>query len=89
MCLDLIKEKLFACCHNIFQSNLDIDIGTIEFVDFVDDFGMDSLSFITLIIEIEDTFGVIIPDDVLLIENFRTIDTIANIILQNVPKVGD
>ena len=51
MTKELIKSNLIDLCSEIFkESNVDTDL--IEYVDYVDDLGMDSITFITLIVEI-------------------------------------
>ena len=60
----------------------------IEYVDLIDDLGMDSMIFLSVIIELETTFDIIIPDDLLLMENFREIDTIVDIVKKSVNGIG-
>ena len=43
---------------------------------------MDSLTFIMLVVEIEDHFSITLPDECLLLENFNTIRKIVYIINQ-------
>lgn len=74
-----IKSKLIDLCSEIFQ-NSGVDADLIEYVNFVDDLGMDSITFITLVIEIEDCFEMIVPDDLLTIENFENLDNVVDII---------
>lgn len=52
-------------------------------IDLLDDLGMDSLSFVSIIIEIEATLDIVVPDEYMLIDNFRKLDSIVNIV-QNV-----
>ena len=75
-----IKEKLVALCVEIFQDSR-IDSDLIERVDFTDDLGMDSILFITMIVEIEAAFAITVPDDLLLMENFKSINNIVDIIV--------
>ena len=76
---DEIKEKLIALCAEIFKdSNVDTDL--LEYVDFADDLGMDSITFITLIVELEATFDITVPDDLLLMDNFKTMDDINKLV---------
>ena len=76
---DEIKEKLISLCAEIFKdSNVDTDL--LEYVDFSDDLGMDSITFISIVVEVEDIFGITVPDDMLLMENFRNVDGIIKII---------
>ena len=71
---------------NILLNCLDI-IETHEHLitmDLINDLGMDSLTFVELIVLLEDEFGVEIPLENLEMENFRTlekIETIVNMIL--------
>lgn len=79
MTKELIKSNLIDLCSEIFkESNVDTDL--IEYVDYVDDLGMDSITFITLIVEIEARFDIVVPDDMLVIDYFRTTDDIVEII---------
>lgn len=52
----------------------------IENADLIDDYIIDSIIFITFIVEIENEFNIQIPDEILLYDKFRTLkDTIENI----------
>lgn len=74
-----IKSKLIDILAVMFpDSGVDKDI--LEYTDLMDDLGMDSITFISIIVEIEDVFNIIVPDDMLLIENFRNVDSIIQII---------
>ena len=74
-----IKENLIALCKKIFQ-DYDLNTGLIDYIDFTEDLGMDSFEFVSLIVEIETYFNIIIPDELLLMENFKNIDGIVQII---------
>ena len=66
-----IKEKIIKIMSELFlDSSVDRDI--LEYVDLIDDLGMDSINFVSLIIELEAIFDVQIPDEWLLMEKFRT-----------------
>ena len=70
-----IKEKIIGFLTSLFSdSGVDTDI--FEYVDLIDDLGMDSINFVSLIIELEATFDVQIPDEWLLMEKFRTFSQI-------------
>lgn len=75
-----IKIKLVELCSGLFQSS-GVDTDLIEYVDFIDDLGMDSITFISLIVELEVCFSIIIPDDMLLMDNFKNVDDIVEIIV--------
>lgn len=87
-----IKDKLVVLLPSMFEtSGMNTDMA--EFVDFCDDLDMDSISFITLVVEIEDCFNIIIPDDMLLMENFKNLESVIRVIMsqlrENEFKVGD
>ena len=82
-----IKEKLIALVAVIFQ-NFDVDMDLLEYVDFEDDLGMDSITFITLIVEIEEHFGIVVPDEIILMENFKTIADVTRIVAQCLCEQG-
>lgn len=88
MVYDEIKEKVIKLCNEVFEDS-DIDADMIEYVDFSDDLGMDSIKFISLIVEIESRLNIIIPDDYLLIDYFNNIDNIMQIVMSEINKTGD
>ena len=49
-------------------------------MDLIDDLGMDSMTFISIVVEIEFVFNIIVPDDILLMENFKNVDDIVGVI---------
>lgn len=65
-----IKVKILEILSNLFQ-NTGIDTDVLEFVDLIDDLGMDSVNFISLIVELEAEFDIQIPDEWLLMDKFR------------------
>ena len=65
-----IKEKIIDIIDRLF-SDAGVDRDILEYVDLIDDLGMDSINFISLIIELESTFDIQIPDDWLLMEKFQ------------------
>ena len=76
---DEIKNKLIDMIQTLFpDSGVDKDI--LPYVDLIDDLGMDSIIFISIVVEVEDLFGITVPDDMLLMENFKDIDGIIQII---------
>ena len=54
----------------------------IEYIDLIDDAGMDSITFISIVVEIEAKFNIIVPDEMLIIDNFRNVDGIINLVEQ-------
>ena len=82
---DEIKEKLISLCAEIFKdSNVDTDL--LEYVDFADDLGMDSITFITLIVELEAAFDITVPDDLLLMDNFKNMDDVIKVVAEQLDE---
>ena len=87
-----IKAKVIDMLNNLFpKSGVDSDI--LEYVDLIDDLGMDSVTFISMVVEIESIFEIIVPDDMLLMENFRNVDGILAVIesamnVDEIPKMS-
>ncbi len=74
-----IKLKLIDMLAVMFpDSGVDKDV--LEYTDLMDDLGMDSVTFISIVVEIEDVFEITVPDDLLLMENFRNVDSIIQIV---------
>lgn len=70
-----IKKELISLVATLFADN-GFDVDMIEYIDFIDDLGMDSITFISLVVELEAKFDIIVPDKMLTIENFKSIDDI-------------
>lgn len=82
---DEIKSELIQLITELFkEKGYDVDI--IEYVDLIDDLGMDSITFITLIVEVEAVFGITIPDDMLLMDNFKNVHDTVQIVANQLKK---
>ncbi len=57
-----IKERVIDILNKLF-SDSGIDRDVFEYIDLIDDLGMDSISFVSLMIELETEFKIQIPDD--------------------------
>ncbi len=79
MTTEKIKLELLNLITVLFQ-NRGFDIGVIEEIDFIDDLGMDSITFISMVIEIEAHFGIEIPADYLLMERLKNVNQVINVI---------
>ncbi|MCD8315098.1 MAG: acyl carrier protein [Firmicutes bacterium] len=74
-----IKSAVAGVISEVFAEKK-IEPGMIDTVDLVDDFGMESITFISLIMALETKFVIRIPDAMIKAENFQKIDDIVGII---------
>jgi len=72
--IDNIIEKI-----NNSLRKLDVNIDDTE-IDFISENNIDSITFIHIILSIEEEFSVEIPEEYLLMENFNTVSKIAKIV---------
>lgn len=62
MTTDEIKTEVINLISELFKDKgFDTDI--IEYADLVDDMGMDSITFISIVVEIEAKFNIEVPDE--------------------------
>lgn len=74
-------EKIRNKIGNILCKIIDTPIEEIEMIENLYEEGyMDSIEIMELVLEIEDTFGIEIPDSKLLFSELRSIDSISEII---------
>jgi len=72
-----IQEKVYRIVNDIIEATeimldqLEIDLSTI---------GMDSIAFIRIVVALEETFNIEIPDEFLLITEMNTISKMINVI---------
>ena len=59
---------------------------TQEGVDFIDEGMLDSFDLVTLVSELDSTFGISIDGVDILPENFSSVDAIANLLIKNCAK---
>ena len=76
---DNIKAELITLISVLFKEK-GFDVEIIEYADLINDIGMDSITFISMVVEIEAHFNIEVPDDFLLMEHFKSIDDIVKII---------
>ena len=74
-----IKTKVTDILNNIFPK-FESDTRILEYVDLIDELGMDSLTFIAIVVEIESSFNIIVPDEMLRLESFRNVGKIIEIV---------
>lgn len=77
---ELVKAELINIIGELFKDN-GYDVEFIEYCNFVDDLGIDSITFITLVVELESHFQIIVPDEKLLMEYFKNINEITEVIV--------
>ena len=88
MTTETIKQEVIELVSELFKDKgFDIDI--IEYVDLIDDLGMDSITFISIVVEIEAHFDIEVPDDMLLLENFKCVDDIVSVIENELSKKSE
>lgn len=81
----MIKEKIINILKDILIE-IKFDDKVLEHMNLVDDLGIDSITFITLIIELENSFDINIPDKYLLLDKMNTVDKIQMIISNELLK---
>ena len=79
MTTETIKQRIVELISQLFEDK-GFDAGVIEYVNLIDDLGMDSLTFISIVVEVEACFGIEVPDNMLLLEKFKCIDDIVSIV---------
>lgn len=83
-----IKQGVIELISKLFEDKgFDTDI--IEYVDLIDDLGMDSITFISIVVEVEAYFDIEVPDDMLLLENFKCVDDIVSIVESELSKKSE
>lgn len=85
MTTDDVKTEVIQLISELFEDK-GFDINIIEYTNLIDDMGMDSITFISIVIEIEAKFNITVPDDMLLMDNFKKIDDIVTVVEQKLAK---
>ena len=88
MTTEAIKREVINVISELFKDN-GFDIDMLEYVDLIDDLGMDSITFISIVVEVEAHFDIEVPDDMLLLENFKCVDDIVSIVENELSKKTD
>ena len=83
--MEKIKFEVINIIKAIFE-NVGIDTCFVEVGDLVEDLGMDSLLFISIVVDIETKFNIEIPAEKLFINNFKTVDSIVDIVWEELIK---
>ena len=85
MTTEVIKKEIIELISELFV-NKGVDTDVIEYADLIDDLGMDSITFISIVVEIEAHFGIEIPDQMMLLECFRQVDDIVSIVEKEITQ---
>lgn len=75
-----IKDEIIEIVGALFEDNVEKSI--VGIVDLYEDLGMDSILFISAIVKLEEKFDIIIPDELILMENFSSVDKITKIVVE-------
>lgn len=79
-----IKEKIIECMNNMGIVNFEDD------ANFkLDDYIVDSVMFVSFIIELEQMFNIEIPDEYLVVDSLQTFDDLYIMIETVLNKNGD
>ena len=74
-----LKESLVSFLTEFFP-DLESKLDDLEAVNFYTDYGLDSITFVTMVIRIEEAFNIIIPTEHIVMENFVTFNKIQALI---------
>ena len=85
MTTEAIYQEVIVLISVLFKDK-GFHIDNLEYIDLIDNIGMDSITFISLVVEIEEHFGIEVPDDLLVLENFKCVDGIVYIIENELSK---
>ena len=88
MTAETIKQEVIELISELFK-DIGFDIDILEYVDLIDDLGMDSITFISVVVEIEAHFGIEVPDNMFLLENFKRVDDIVSIVENELSKKSE
>lgn len=85
MTTEAIKQEVIELISKIFKG-IGFDIDILEYIDLIEDMGMDSITFISIVVEVEAHFNIEVPDDMLLFENFKCVNDIVSVIENELTK---
>jgi len=75
--MDSITERVISILNNVNINNVNIE--NIE-MDFITENNIDSITFIEIIIYIEEEFDILVPDEYLLSEKLNTVSQIKTLV---------
>lgn len=71
----IVEKEVIDICLELFDIP-ELDRDTIVFLDFIDDLAMDSIIFMTLIVELETRLNICFSNDMLIETSFRNVKQI-------------
>lgn len=74
---DQLRKIIVNICHNDYP---DVSLDDFMKLDIFDDLALDSIAFITMIVEIENEFDIEIPNELMGLSDFRKVYQIESII---------
>lgn len=74
---DQLRKIIVNICHNDYP---DVSLDDFMKLDIFDDLALDSIAFITMIVEIENEFDIEIPNELMGLSDFRKVYQIDSII---------
>ncbi len=67
---------------------LDFNVDDVT-MDFIETYQIDSITFIEMILEIEEEFSILVPDESLIMENVNTVEKIAALVEKVLKDEGE
>ncbi len=58
-------------------------------IDYIEAYEIDSITFIELILEVEEEFSIMVPDESLIMENVNTVEKIAELVKKVLDDEGE
>lgn len=83
MCMSIVQQILKITNNNLVNG---IVISENQIEDDLSEYKLDSISFIKIIVEIEDAFEIEIPDEYLLFHEMNTIAKMADVVTKILDK---
>lgn len=77
--MENIQEKTLEIINNAIEA---AEISVDHSGDDLSQLGMDSITFIRIVVAVEETFGIEVPDEYLLMTEMNTVDKIINVITE-------
>ena len=83
--MENIQEKILEIINIAIE---DVEISVEHSNDDLSQLGMDSITFIRIVVAMEETFGIEVPDEYLLMTEMNTVDKFTNVITKTLVYEG-